>query len=462
MKCKYCQQELEDSASVCPACGKAVPPSEGKNTSNVLKIVVASVGTVVLLVLLAWVVYYGVTGNLYPWGNAGKDGGTEPTGSVPSIVKPTDGVFVKDSYTADTSTEEKRQAFLAQMDTVVAKVGDSELTNGQLQVLYWMEVYDYISLASQSGYPVPDLSKPLQEQICDATTGQTWEQYLLESALSVWHQYQLMTNDANAKDFQIPEKFQKDFENLEKDLEEAAKKENYATAMDFLTGTMGVGANTESYRHYMTLFYTASLYYDHLAANAEVTEKEAQEYFANDAYNLYYYYGITAAVGKNVDVRHILIMPEGGTKDATTGAITYSEAEWEACRAKAQAIYDAWLAGNPVNEDTFAALAKEHSQDGNAKDGGIYTNVYEGQMVKTFNDWCFDENRKTGDHGLVKTDYGYHVMYFVKNGYGINARILEAIQNEKAAVYLQEILKKNSLTVEYESIVLSGIELKEK
>ena len=34
-------------------------------------------------------------------------------------------------------------------------------------------------------------------------------------------------------------------------------------------------------------------------------------------------------------------------------------------------------------------------------------------MVKAFNDWCFDESRQPGDTGIVKTSYGYHVMYFV-------------------------------------------------
>ena len=34
-------------------------------------------------------------------------------------------------------------------------------------------------------------------------------------------------------------------------------------------------------------------------------------------------------------------------------------------------------------------------------------------MVATFNDWCFDSARKPGDTGIVETNYGYHVMYFV-------------------------------------------------
>ena len=36
-------------------------------------------------------------------------------------------------------------------------------------------------------------------------------------------------------------------------------------------------------------------------------------------------------------------------------------------------------------------------------------------MVPTFNDWCFDSSRKTGDTGVVESDYGAHVMYFVGN-----------------------------------------------
>ena len=34
-------------------------------------------------------------------------------------------------------------------------------------------------------------------------------------------------------------------------------------------------------------------------------------------------------------------------------------------------------------------------------------------MVRNFNDWCFDKSRKPGDTGIVESDYGVHVMYFV-------------------------------------------------
>ena len=65
-------------------------------------------------------------------------------------------------------------------------------------------------------------------------------------------------------------------------------------------------------------------------------------------------------------------------------------------------------------EDAFAALAVANSTDSNASSGGLYTDIYRGQMVSEFEDWCFDSSRQPGDTGIVQTSYGYHVMYFVE------------------------------------------------
>ena len=65
-------------------------------------------------------------------------------------------------------------------------------------------------------------------------------------------------------------------------------------------------------------------------------------------------------------------------------------------------------------EDAFAALAVENSTDtGSASNGGLYSNIYKGQMVASFEDWCFDPSRQPGDTGIVESSNGFHVMYFV-------------------------------------------------
>jgi len=116
-----------------------------------------------------------------------------------------------------------------------------------------------------------------------------------------------------------------------------------------------------------------------------------------------------------INVRHILVQPAGGTTDPNTGATTYSEEEMAAAKASAEELLSQWQSGD-ATEESFAALAIEHSADtGSAVNGGLIENVYPGQMVVNFNDWCFDDSRKTGDFGIVESNYGYHIMFFVGN-----------------------------------------------
>ena len=110
-----------------------------------------------------------------------------------------------------------------------------------------------------------------------------------------------------------------------------------------------------------------------------------------------------------VNVRHILVSFEGDAQEDGT----YSEEVKEAARASAEEILDEWKSGD-ATEDSFAALANEKSTDtGSNTNGGLYEDVYPGQMVTAFNDWCFDSARKSGDTGIVETTYGYHVLYYV-------------------------------------------------
>lgn len=110
-----------------------------------------------------------------------------------------------------------------------------------------------------------------------------------------------------------------------------------------------------------------------------------------------------------VNVRHILVSFEGDAQEDGT----YSEEVKEAARASAEEILNEWKSGD-ATEDSFAALANEKSTDtGSNTNGGLYEDVYPGQMVTAFNDWCFDSTRKSGDTGIVETTYGYHVIYYV-------------------------------------------------
>lgn len=110
-----------------------------------------------------------------------------------------------------------------------------------------------------------------------------------------------------------------------------------------------------------------------------------------------------------INVRHILISPVD-TTDSSASAKTATDEQWADAYAKAQDILNQYNSGEKTAE-SFAELAKANSADGSASNGGLYENVYPGQMVTPFNTWCFD-NRSVGDTAIVKSEYGYHVMYF--------------------------------------------------
>ena len=113
-----------------------------------------------------------------------------------------------------------------------------------------------------------------------------------------------------------------------------------------------------------------------------------------------------------VTVRHILSSFEGGTTDEN-GNTTYDLSEKQAAMDELEAIQQEWL-DNGGTVEAFDALAKEKTDDsGSQENGGLYEDVYPGQMVTAFNDWCFAEGRKAGDYEIVETEYGYHLIYFV-------------------------------------------------
>ena len=141
------------------------------------------------------------------------------------------------------------------------------------------------------------------------------------------------------------------------------------------------------------------------------------------------------AEGDTRDVRHILFKPE-----------TYNSAE--AAKLKAEQVLDTWKKGE-ATEESFDALAEEHNDDGSS----LYENVRVGEMVETFNDWLFDGARVPGDTGIVETDYGYHIMYFVGEGHPVwETEIRSTLVTSKLSAAMTEFESEHAITENAENI----------
>lgn len=170
--------------------------------------------------------------------------------------------------------------------------------------------------------------------------------------------------------------------------------------------------NGVTYAHSETASYSATPVLEWAFDNAR-REGDTDVIESSSSYTVALFHSKSRAEYNTVDVRHVLIQPETTTLSSEDeGYQADVDAKRADAKAKAEELYAQWQAGE-ATEDSFAQLARDNSSDGNAAEGGIYTEVYQGQMVPTFNDWCFDASRKPGDSGIVETDYGYHIMYFV-------------------------------------------------
>ena len=80
-------------------------------------------------------------------------------------------------------------------------------------------------------------------------------------------------------------------------------------------------------------------------------------------------------------------------------------------------------------------------------------------MVESFNDWCFDDIRQPGDYGLVKTEFGYHLMFFVDSQPIWKESAKSDLVNARANETLNAILDKYPMEAEFDKIMLGFVDL---
>jgi hypothetical protein len=114
-----------------------------------------------------------------------------------------------------------------------------------------------------------------------------------------------------------------------------------------------------------------------------------------------------------------------------------------------------------MTEESFGELANKHSDDQNGKvtNGGLYEDVEKGKMVEPFDNWIFDEVRIVGDYGIVKTQYGYHIMYFS----GIEdiwyAQAKSALISDEVSKVVEAAIENHPIDVDYKKIVLAVVKV---
>lgn len=404
---------------------------------------------------------------------------TEPEPTTPPDGNPED-VTCQGSYTADTAQLEQSAS------TVVATMGDASLTNAMLQLYYQMAINTYRSADHEL---MPDFTQPLDTQLCLLDgTAITWQQYFLQQALTDWqshcalslqsknavlpldeaydrdeqkHADNLKTKIYNLdllygynSDYEIADAHQAYLDSLPELLTELAAQQGLDSASS-LSGLLTGGSCTEAdLLAYATMLNEGYMYLTELSYYIEPTDEQIQGY-----YNLYQsdYAELGIHAGDEyVNLRHILLIPEDA-EISEDGTVTCSQESWDACLKEAEALLAQW--SKKKTEENFSDLAFRNSQDtGSSENGGLYSGLKKGQLTEQLDAWCFDPSRQAGDTTIIRTDCGYHILYFCQP-----TKAWYAQAKQDLITYLLQLeitLARDSfpLTVDYSSIRLHSAE----
>ena len=101
-------------------------------------------------------------------------------------------------------------------------------------------------------------------------------------------------------------------------------------------------------------------------------------------------------------------------------------------------------------EYDFANLAEKYSTDletitagNNGIYGGIYSGLKKGTMISQIEKWALDPSRKYGDIVLIKSDYGYHIIFFLDKEYEYQFQCKKVLRDkiEKKLVLSYKIIE---------------------
>ena len=408
---------------------------------------------------------------------------TEPAPTEPEPTAPPDGnpddVTCQGSYTGTVAET------AANKNTVVATIGDAELTNAQLQIYYRMAVSAY----REAGHAdAPDFAKPLDTQLRDLDgTTVTWQQYFLQQALTTWQRHAAMVQRSKTEvlpleeaygrnvqkheenrisgiynldllygynaEYRIADAHQAYLDNLPQLLQELAEAKGFKTPAALANDLAGIGTNDVFLLEYARLLNEGYMFATSLSYYIEPTAEEVEAYFTEKEAD-YAQQGITQD-SHYVNFRHILVIPDNATSDEK-GVITASEDDWSKAKSKAESLLKTWK--KDPTEANFSEIAFANTADTGSKgNGGLYSGISKGQLTEAQDTWCFDETRAAGDTAIIRTDCGYHVLYMCSS---TQIWYVQAEQDLIADLLTQELaVAANSypMDVDYSAIRLGDV-----
>jgi len=248
---------------------------------------------------------------------------------------------------------------------------------------------------------------------------QTWGDYIKASALKQLQDTYILASYATDAGLALTASDQSTIDSFYTSVQTYADTASM-TLDEYLTTMYGDQCSKAALDSVISRYLLAGGYMSSLEKAYTFTDEEMQTFYTanKDSY-------------ENTDlpvVRHILFL-------APTAADGYTDATADELAA-AKALAESTLASIKSYED-MVTIGDADFTAGTAYESAEYT-VAAGAMTATFEDWSYDAARKPGDTGIVQSEYGYHVMYFVKTQKDWTEDAISSLTSDKYNAYIAE------------------------
>lgn len=315
-----------------------------------------------------------------------------------------------------------------QKNTIAVAIGDRELNSVELSYYYhdaindfynqWYEQYNTYADSYLQAMGL-DTKAPLNEQVYDQESGQTWDQYFIEQAVENAKSDFALFDLANKEEFSMPEEEQTTLDNMFNNLETYATIYGFKNANQYLRAMYGFGADVESFKQYSQRNTLAAAYKQ--AHEDSLTYEDADILaYATEKPNDFNSYDYASAYLSYTDFR------QGGTEDED-GHVTYTEEQNQAAR-EAMKVAAEQLAGLATLDEIKSQIGSVEVNDSSELAVNDYQRVLHTTLNTALADWLAEEGRQSGDIAAIAntsttTDEngnettvvnGYYVTCFLK------------------------------------------------
>lgn len=267
--------------------------------------------------------------------------------------------------------------------------------------------------------------EPLEKQYYNLEEGYTWADYFMSRAFEAAAVTASVSEEARSQGMELSERMEQQYQNAVDSLGQAAAASGLREEQ-YLQRRYGEDMTLDCYLSYLYDSCLAETYADALY--------ESFGGFDDETLEAYYqahksdFADLELSDIPNVDVRHILLIPEDESQEARDALEEYA----------ASTGMELMAFGNP--EESFIQWAQEESRDsGSRSSGGLLENLYPGQVSWEFSQWCFDPaGHEPGDLGIAWSSYGLHVIRF--QGYRENYHWKEVLTDDLRQKQLSEAL----------------------